>query len=82
MVSRSKEEQNDEGVELGVIGDQRLKEKNLVFAVKELSVRERRLFSTRETSSAKVQSGGIWKRSEAPCSGLQLKIGYSLLYQG
>jgi len=81
MVSRSREKQGDEGVELGVIGG-RLKEKNLVFAVKELLVRERGLFSTRETSSARMRSGGIWKRSEAPCSGLQLKVGNSVLYQG
>jgi len=71
MVSRSREKQGDEGVELGVIGG-RLKEKNLVFAAKELSVRERGLFSARETFSARVRSGGIWKRSEAPRSGLQL----------
>jgi len=74
MVSRSREERGDEEVELGVIGDRRLKEKNLVFAAKELSVRERGLFSTRKTSSARVRSGGIWKRSEAPRGGLQLKI--------
>jgi len=53
-VSRSREERGNEGVELDVIGDQRLKEKNLVFAVKELSVRERGLFSTRKTFSARV----------------------------
>ena len=74
MVSRSREKRDDKEVELGVIGDQRLKEKNLVFAVKELLVRERGLFSARKTSSARVQSGGIWKRSEAPCGGLQLKV--------
>jgi len=74
MVSRSREKWSNEGVELGVIGDQRLKEKNLVFAVKELSVRERRLFSTKKISFIRVRSGGIWKRSEAPCGGLQLKI--------
>ena len=54
MVSRSREEWSNEGVELGIIGDRRLKEKNLVFVVKELSVRERGLFSTRKTSSARV----------------------------
>jgi len=59
MVSRSREEWSNEGVELGIIGDRRLKEKNLVFVVKELSVRERGLFSARKTSSARVQSGGI-----------------------
>jgi len=74
MVSRSREEWDDEEVELGVIGDRRLKEKNLVFAVKELSVRERGLFSARKTSSVRVRSGGIWKRSEASRGGLQLKI--------
>ena len=80
-MSRSREKRGDEGVELGVIGG-RLKEKNLVFAVKELLVRERGLFSTRETSSARMRSGGIWKRSEAPYGGLQLKVGNSVLYQG
>jgi len=74
MVSRSREKRDDKEVELGVIGDQRLKEKNLVFAVKELLVREKGLFSARKTSSARVRSGGIWKRSEAPCGGLQLKV--------
>ena len=54
MVSRSREKRGDKEVELGVIGDQRLKEKNLVFAVKELLVRERGLFSARKTSSARV----------------------------
>ena len=54
MVSRSREERGDEEVKLGVIGDRRLKEKNLVFAAKELSVRERGLFSARKTSSARV----------------------------
>ena len=74
MVSRSREKRGDKEVELGVIGDQRLKEKNLVFAVKELLVRERGLFSARKTSSARVRSGRIWKRSEAPRGRLQLKV--------
>ena len=73
-MSRPEEEWDDEEVEFGVIGDRRLKKKNSVFAAKELSERERGLLSTRETSSARVRSGGIWKgRSEAPRGRLQLK---------
>jgi len=43
-----------------------LKEKSLVSVAKELSVRKRGLFSVIETSSARVQSGGIWKKVRSP----------------